>query len=274
MKKIIALILSCGIIASCITSSVTASSSVKVQNTENITEGSIGAVPSIVTGSNSIEALDDETLSSIAMLNYVTALTQEINASKNSRLYLDNAFSSIVNNIDPNKLDDDSLDEVLSILNTIQAYATIDKKRERVQYIYEQNQAQALKHSLGNPIGLLSAIQSRGVLGLVTSIVYMAVDSYDSYKNYSTEIEQKYMQDNWALDDQESDALAESREDAFAYMVRMSRKHHINKEFSLTEETVEDFVKWEQNDNLVRRIRFLKDNVETYQAYGKYWLVD
>lgn len=220
-----------------------------------------------------ISELSDEQLSSIAMLNYMTALTQEINSSKNSRLYLDNAFSSLTNNIDPTKVDDDSLEEIDQILNTIESYSTISKKRDRVKLIYEQNQASALRHSLGNPVGLLSVVQSRSVLDLVASVIYMSVDSYDSYKNYSTEVEQKYMQDSWKLDDKESANLAESRTDAFDYMVRMSRKYNISKKFSLTEKSVENFVKWENNSNLTRRIQFLEDNKDTYQAYGKYWTV-
>lgn len=44
------------------------------------------------------EHLTDTQHNSINMLNYLTVLTQEINSSKNSKLYLEQAYSSIVNN--------------------------------------------------------------------------------------------------------------------------------------------------------------------------------
>ena len=43
-------------------------------------------------------ALTDEQANAIAMLSYITVLTQDINASKNSRLYMEEAYSSLINN--------------------------------------------------------------------------------------------------------------------------------------------------------------------------------
>ena len=51
------------------------------------------------------------------MLNHMTVLSQEINASSNSRLYLDNAYSDIVNNINPNAFDEDSLNQIKVLLH-------------------------------------------------------------------------------------------------------------------------------------------------------------
>lgn len=50
-------------------------------------------------------------------------------------------------------------------------------KRERIQYIYEQNQAQALQNALPNPLGLMSAVHSFSLSGLIASVSYMALDS-------------------------------------------------------------------------------------------------
>ena len=46
--------------------------------------------------------LTNEQRNAIAMLNYITVLTQDINASKNSRLYMEEAYSSLINNTYPN----------------------------------------------------------------------------------------------------------------------------------------------------------------------------
>ena len=219
------------------------------------------------------EEMTDEQLSSIAMLNHLTVLTQEINASQNNKVYLENAYSAIVNNINKNAPDEDSLAQINMLLNTIHGYQMIGVKRDRIQYIYEQNQAQALKHAIPNPIGLLSAVASGNLLKAAASAIYMAVDSVESYKSYATETELKYLEDGWKLDDEAADALHESRRDAFNYMVTMCQKYDLSSRLALNEQSVNDFVKWENNSSVIRRIEFLEKNIEDYQAYGKYWLV-
>ena len=48
---------------------------------------------------NNIEpGLTAEQNNSVVMLNYLTTVTTEINESSNSKLYLENAYSSILNN--------------------------------------------------------------------------------------------------------------------------------------------------------------------------------
>ena len=219
------------------------------------------------------EEMTDEQLSSIAMLNHLTVLTQEINASQNNKVYLENAYSAIVNNINKNAPDEDSLAQINMLLNTIHGYQMIDVKRDRIQYIYEQNQAQALKHAIPNPIALLSTVASGNYLKAAASAIYMAVDSVESYKEYATQTELKYLEDGWKLDDEAAEALHESRRDAFNYMVTMCQKYDLSSRLALNEQSVNDFVKWENNSSVIRRIEFLEKNIEDYQAYGKYWLV-
>ncbi len=230
------------------------------------TEGSDG------TGSGT-STMTDKQLSSIAMLNYLTVLSQEINASTNSRLYLDNVYSDIVNNINPNAVDEDTMTQIRVLLNTINAYQSIETKRERIQYIYEQNQANAFQRKIPNPMSVLSLVQSKSPIKALVSVIYMAVDSSDSYKSYLSEIESKYIEEGWTLEDSAAQNLHESRSEAFEYMVEMCQKYNLDGMLALNERSVESFVLWENNPNITRRIEFLEKNRNTYQAYGKYWLV-
>jgi LPS O-antigen subunit length determinant protein (WzzB/FepE family) len=50
-------------------------------------------------------ALTDEQRNAIGMLNYITVLTQDINASKNSRMYMEEAYSTLINNTYTNAVD-------------------------------------------------------------------------------------------------------------------------------------------------------------------------
>ena len=215
----------------------------------------------------------DKQQSSIAMLNYMTVLTQEINSSANSKIYLDNVYSSIVNNINPNAVDEDSLYQIQSLLNTIYSYQSIETKRERLQYLYEQNQANAILKAVPSPLSVLNIVQSGDYVKMAISAVYLIVDSAESYKSYKNEAEKEFLEENWALDDAASESLHESRKEAFTYMVEMCQKRGLSGKLALNEKSVESFVSWKNNDNITRRIEFLEKNQETYKAYGKYWLV-
>lgn len=57
------------------------------------------------------KALTQKQRNSINMLNYLTVLVQEINNSPNSRLFLEAAYSELINNTEPSIVDDLTLDE-------------------------------------------------------------------------------------------------------------------------------------------------------------------
>ena len=216
--------------------------------------------------------LTSEQDNAIAMLNHITVLTQDINASKNSRVYMEEAYSSLINNTYPNAVDSRTLGQLTGLLDTMENYRMIGVKRDRLQLIYEQSQAQAIRAAIPNPLGLISTVHSFDPVKLVASIAYMAVDSYTSYTAYTAEAEQKYLKDGWALDDDEASVLHESRKGTFSYMVQMVNDYDLPGDLTLTEDTVDEFVSWKNNDNVVSRIQFLESNKNTYQSYGGYWL--
>ena len=226
----------------------------------------------ITTDSVDIE-MNDTQRNSINMLNYLTVLTQKINSSQNSRLYLEEAYSSIVNNTYPNAVDNRTLGELNTLLDTLEGYRMVAVKRERLEYVYEQNKAQALRAAVPNPIGLLSAVSSFNLIDLVASVSYMAIDSVTSYQSASAKVDLKYLQDGWALDDKDAEFLHNQRKDTFTYMVKTVNEKNLPGELALTEKAVEDFVSWKNNSNVVGRIRFLESNKKTYKAYGGYWLL-
>ncbi len=218
------------------------------------------------------DALSDVQRNSINMLNYLAYLTQEINASKNSRLYLEQAYSNLLNNIYPNSVDSTTLYELTDLLDTLEDYRMLNVKRERLQYIYEQNKAQAVRAAIPNPLGLLSAVSSFDWKKVVLSVAYMAVDSYTSYTAYTEQAELQNLKDGWELDDEEAKVLHNRRKDAFEYMIRMVNSYNLPGDLALNEEAVSTFVEWANNENVVGRIRFLESNRETYKAFGSYWL--
>ena len=214
--------------------------------------------------------LTSEQQNALAMLNYITVLTQEINASKNSRVYMEEAYSTLINNTYPNAVDSRTLNQMTGLLDTMENYRMVNVKRERLQYVYEQSQAQAIRAAIPNPLGLISTVHSFNPAKLVASIVYMAIDSYASYTAYTAAAEQQFLKDGWALDDEEAKVLHESRKGTFSYMVKMVNDNNLPGDLTLTEDTVSEFVRYKNNSNLVSRIQFLESNKRTYQPYGGY----
>lgn len=215
--------------------------------------------------------MTQEQQNSINMLNYLTVLVQEIQESKNSRLYLESAYSELINNTEPSIVDELTLDEYEKILTVIENYRMTTVQRERLQYIYEQNSASAIRSAIPNPLSVLNIAQSRNPLKAIVTLAYAAVDSVNSYNSYTQQLDLQYLQDGWALDDKEAANLHDSRTSMFSYMVRVSRD--LPTGITLSEEAVNDFVEWKNKDNVTSRIRWLESNQATYRFFGEYWLV-
>lgn len=234
-------------------------------------DAALGEVVSSVEDDQS--PLSETQRNSMAMLNYLAVVTEDINSSKNSRLKLEETYSTLINNTYPNAVDDRTLAQLEGLLDTIEGYRMVDVKRDRLEYIYEQNQAQAMRAAIPNPLGLLSAVESGSLAKLAASVVYMAVDSYTSYQSATASADLEFLKGGWELDDEEASILHERRKDTFAYMVRTVSDYDLPGYFALNEESVTQLVEWAGNDNVVRRIRFLESNQGTYKAYGGYWLI-
>ena len=232
------------------------------------TEQELVAVASDIT-----DGLDETQRNSISMLNYLAVLTQEINASQNSRMYLEEVYSMLINNTFPNAVDSRTLSQLTGILDTLEKYRMIAVKRERLDYVYEQNRAQAIRSVVPSPLGLLGAVKSFNLSKLAVAVVHMPVDSYTSYTSHTAQTDMQYLREGWKLDEEAATALHESRKSTFSYMVRIVGDYGLPGDLTLSESAVDEFVQWENNDNVTQRLQFLEANFDTYQALGTYWIV-
>lgn len=209
----------------------------------------------------------------INMLNYMTSLTQQVNQEKGNQLFLESAYNSF-DNLYPNSVDTKTQAQITSLMDTIQDYRMISIKRDRLEYIYEQNRAKALRSAIPNPVGLLSVVQSGSLLKAAASVLYMAADSVSSYKSATSQADLQFIKDGWELDDEESAKLHSSTKDALNYMFNMVRDYDIPGDYALNKSAVEDFVSWSSkpDSDLERKISWLKTNINTYSEFGPYWL--
>ena len=219
------------------------------------------------------ELLTEEQQNSINMLNFLTALVTEINASSSSRVYLESVYDELRNNTNPSVVDGATRIEYENILDLLFKYRMIEVKRERLQYIYDQNSAVALQSALPSPLSLMNVVQSRNGLKTVVSLLFLAMDSASSYKNYTNEIEMQYLQDSWVLEDEEAANLHNSRKSMFSYMVKIVNTYGLPDDMTLNEASVTELIKWKNHNNIDQRLLFLESNQQTYSAYGDYWLI-
>lgn len=211
-------------------------------------------------------------LTSINMLNYMTVLTQEINTSKGNQLFLETARTSLYNDTNLNAVDTKTQAQIKQLVEIIDEYRMVDVKKERLQFIYEQNRAQALRQAIPNPMGLLSTVQSGSKLKVALSAIYMAVDSATSYQASTNQAEIQFVKEGWELDDTEIKVLQNSTTAQFDYMCNMVRDYDIPDEYVVRDTDVKAFVEWSNKTNLVAKIDWLKANEATYQKFGPYWL--
>jgi len=217
--------------------------------------------------------LDSVQMRTIAMLNYLMVKTEEINSSRNSRLALEEIYTSLINDTNKSAVDELALTEITDLLDTLNGYRMIAVKRERLEYIYEQNQAQAFQAAIPSPLTILNVVQSKSLVQLATSVTFLVVDSVSSYQGAMSDASFQYLTDGWELDDAESETLHACRRDTFEFATRTVRQYVLPNSLVLTEADVDKLVSWSANENVVRRIEFLESEQSKYQFYGGYWLI-
>lgn len=219
------------------------------------------------------DELTDTQKNSINMLNWLAYLTQQINSSSNNRLYLEEVYSLIVNEIYPNAVDSHTQDRLKGIRQALLRYRMVEVKRERIEYLYEQNKADAIRSAVPSPLSVMNIVQSGNWVKMVASAVAMAVNSVASYQSAAAQAEMQYLQDGWELTDEADSVFYSLRSDAFDYMIDIVREYSLHGNLTLNELAVDEFVQWKNNPNVVRRIQFLESNEERYSAFGSYWLL-
>ena len=217
--------------------------------------------------------MTDVQRNSINMLNHLVVLTQEIHAHRNNRVYLEQAFMDLLNNTAQDAVDKSAQSRVTYMMQTLEDYRMIAIKRERLQFVYEQNQAQALRDAIPSTGSVMNAILSFNPSKIVGSIVYMAVDSVNSYTSSSSAADMQFIQSGWELDDAADDALYADYEQSWTYSTETVREYALDGRFALSHEDVNRFNEWKNASNNLQRIQFFEDNRSTYEFYGPYWLV-
>ncbi len=212
--------------------------------------------------------LTQEQRSALGMLNYIAVLTQEITASRYSRVAMEEAYSELVNNQAPEVVDNRTLDQLLSLMDTMESYRMNSVQFDRARYSFERARADILAENAGQLI--VDLFDSEGdKLMIAEAVVMTGLRIADGLGDADFD----YTRDLWKLSDQEAETLHASRKAAFRYMVEIVHEYDLPGNLALTEDLVSQYVTWENSGNLTGRIRFLESNRHLYEGYGGYWLL-
>lgn len=116
--------------------------------------------------------LTEQQRNSFSMLYYLAITAEEIRISKDNRLLLDDTYTSLLNDINPGAIDETTQDHLKNLRDIIKSYINISVKRDRLQYIYNQDKAATIRSAVPNPLAILSMTNSFNWKKLATSVVY------------------------------------------------------------------------------------------------------
>ncbi len=216
--------------------------------------------------------LSEQQMNSFSMLYYLAITAEEIRTSKDNRLILDDIYTSLLNDINPGSIDETTQDHLKNLRDIIKSYINISVKRERLQYIYNQNKAASMRSAVPNPLAILSVTNSFDWKKLVLSVAFTAVDSYNNYKTAENAAEQEFFMSGWELDDEETATIQKNRERAFDYMVDIVQEYDLDGKLTLSEKAIETFAEICAIEPVQQKIRRLESEEETYKLLGNYWL--
>lgn len=216
--------------------------------------------------------LTEQQRNSFSMLYYLAITAEDIRISKDNRLILDDIYTSLLNDINPGAIDETTQDHLKNLRDIIKSYINISVKRDRLQYIYNQDKAATIRSAVPDPIAILSMTNSFNWKKLATSVVYTVVDSYTSYKSANAAVDQEFLMSGWELDDEETATIQKNRERAFDYMVDIVQEYALDGKLTLNEKAIETFAEICEIESVQQKIRRLESEEETYKLLGNYWL--
>ena len=218
--------------------------------------------------------LSKEQRNSLAMLNYLSVVSQSIDSSKNNRGLLETYYSALINNTRPDKISPATEEYLSQFLDVIEKFRMVDRKRERLNYNQDQKQAKKLAEIVPEPMEIINKVIGHDWVGLLADAIKTGINIIDEnvVNNDSKELAQDFLRSNWELEDEEAEAIHQNRKLLFLYMIDIIRENNIPAEYSLNENSVKEFVEWSNRTNVDQKVHFLESSVVTYKNYGPYWL--
>ena len=217
------------------------------------------------------EELNAVQRNSINMLNYLATISERINVSKGNRLMLEEVYTILLNNINP-QIDEETQEHMEDLRYIIGNFIDTSVKRERLQYLYNQDKANAIRSAVPDPLSVLSISNALDWKRLAASVVFTVVDSYNNYASQVDSLDREYLISSWELDDAETATIRRNRGSYFDYMVDIVQQYQFDGNITLNENAVKQFVAICEKEDLAGKVQSLESKKSTYEHFANYWL--
>lgn len=275
MKRIISLLITLSILLSfsgCNIDEKSVNPSIPTNTTDSSSYESAETSSSISDTNIEVPSLTEQQKNSFSMLYYLAITAEDIRVSKDNRLILNDIYTSLLNDINPGAIDEITQDHLKNLRDIIKSYINISIKRDRLQYIHNQDKAGTIRSLVPNPLAVLSMTNSFDWKRLATSVLYTVVDSYSKFKDSNESVDQEFLMSGWELDDEETKTIQNNRERAFDYMVDIVQEYGLDGQLTLNEKDIETYTEICKIESVQQRIRRLESEQDTYKLLGDYWL--
>ena len=228
------------------------------------------------------DTLTQEQKNTVALLNYLAFTTEQIHSLPNSQAMLEDTFSILLSEFNLNTVDVKAKTYLDSIRGTIQNLLNIDARRGHLQYVYNQEKANALLKSLPSPLTIASLAENSSspekIGALAVSATFTVLETVAKYANATQEANNNYYLGNWELNEEQRNEIFVSRGNLFDYMWQVVHQYESAEEqeklsrMILSEADIKQFVAICKTDSPQSRLEQLTDKKDTYAFFGIYWL--
>lgn len=217
-----------------------------------------------------VAGLSDEQRASMAMLNYLAYVVQEIHDSRRSGATMERIYDELINDVEPSGIDDTTLQAFNHISETITDLEATDRGLKRLSFLSGQDEAfTILSTVVPTVLETVDTFSEKGALRALAGLACTTIDTVAD-SSFVTAEELLYLESKWTLEDAEADTIMKSRTGMFDYMVRIAQG--LPAGITLNENDIEDYITQTTKYSGAARLDWLERNQEKYQYFGYYWL--
>lgn len=162
--------------------------------------------------------------------------------------------------------------------NDISEFKSIDVKRERLEYIYNQKKSMEIASLVPNALSVATVAFSSGdPKRAIISIAGTVLSSINSYLTTKQKNELEMIQEQWNLDDEASKVFNNLTNSIFINLTALSHNYGFSRFDFASPETIKDFVRIAEDENTTAKdiiMRFVGNRTEEeLSKFSDYWRI-
>lgn len=204
-------------------------------------------------------------------LNYAHASLYTITDYKD-RIVLDQEYRNILNNIKLSVIQDEELIDILKqLLDTLNKYLLSDKEQEIIKNIYQHKIDEAFYKSFSRVYSkAVSLAGADPILGAFVTVTSVGSEMMN-YRNSVKEYREKINQETWELKKDQATQLTNLRKQFLMYYWTLMRKYEIPDHWRITEEQFANLLEILKDEDKTKQYRRLDSIKGQFEAYPPFW---